>query len=177
MPHGPFADEAALAAWVVAAAAGRDPFYFAIIDRNGGRTAGVAAFLAIRPAHGVIEVGAITFAPCLQRTRAATEAMALMGAWAFGAGYRRFEWKCDALNAASRRAAERLGFTYEGTFRRHMVVKGRSRDTAWYAITDAEWPQVRAGWEAWLDPANFDAAGRQRQRLAAGLAAGDHGGA
>jgi RimJ/RimL family protein N-acetyltransferase len=173
MPHGPFADEAAFAAWVAAAGAMSDPFYYAITDRGGGRTAGVAAFLAIRPAHGVIELGAITFAPCLQRTRAATEAITLMGSWAFGAGYRRFEWKCDALNAASRRAAERLGFRHEGTFRRHMVVKGRSRDTAWYAIIDAEWPRVRERWEAWLDPENFDAEGRQRRRLAAG----GHGGA
>jgi RimJ/RimL family protein N-acetyltransferase len=167
MAWGPFADAPSLASWVAAVAAERDPLFYAILGREAGARAGVAAFLAARPAHGVVEVGAITFAPRLQRTRAATEAIALMGAWAFEAGYRRLEWKCNALNAASRRAAARLGFSYEGTFRAHMIQKGRARDTAWFAITEAEWPSVRAAWEGWLDPANFDATGRQRRRLSA----------
>jgi len=114
----------------------------------------------------VAEVGHLVFAPHLQRTPAATEAMYLMMRHVFELGYRRYEWKCDALNAASRRAAERLGFTYEGTFRQHMVYKGRSRDTAWYSITDAEWPRLRDAFEAWLAPSNFDDQGRQLRRLA-----------
>lgn len=167
MAYGPFADGAAFAAWVAAAAEGSDPRYCAILDRETGAWGGVAAFLAARPAHGAIEIGAITFAPRLQRRRAATEAIALMAGWAFGAGYRRVEWKCNALNAPSRRAAARLGFSWEGVHRAHMIQKGRARDTAWFALTAAEWPAVRAAWAAWLDPGNFDAAGRQRRRLSA----------
>jgi RimJ/RimL family protein N-acetyltransferase len=117
------------------------------------------------PEAGSIEVGHICLAPELQGTRAATEAMYLMVAWAFGAGYRRYEWKCDALNLASRRAAQRLGFSFEGVFRQAAVVKGRNRDTAWFACIDAEWPALRDCFETWLSPANFDAAGRQRERL------------
>src|SRR5262249_660992 len=120
----------------------------------------------IEPVHGVIEVGSITFSPRLKKTRAATESMYLMMRRAFDElGYRRYEWKCDSLNAPSRAAAERYGFTFEGIFRNAIVYKGRSRDTAWYSITDAEWPCVRAAFEAWLDPANFTEQGQQRRSL------------
>ncbi|HET9948325.1 MAG TPA: GNAT family protein, partial [Longimicrobiales bacterium] len=133
---------------------------------GAARPAGLASYLRIAPEHGSIEVGHVHFGPALRRTPAATEAMYLMMRRAFDElGYRRYEWKCDALNAPSRRAAERLGFTYEGTFRQHIVYKGRNRDTAWYSILDAEWPRVRSALEAWLDPSNFDAEGRQRRRL------------
>lgn len=149
-------------------AARRDPLFHTILDRESGEPLGIASYLRIDPANGVIEVGHLHFGPRLQRTPASTEAMALMMARAFDElGYRRYEWKCDSLNAPSRAAALRLGFTFEGIFRNAVVVKGRSRDTAWFSITDAEWPQVRAGFEAWLDPANFDAEGRQRRSLAA----------
>jgi RimJ/RimL family protein N-acetyltransferase len=167
MAYGPFPDIEGFAAWVGEAADRPDPCYYAITDRETGRPGGVASYLRITPKDGVIEVGAITYAPALQRTRAATEAMAMMAAWAFEAGYRRYEWKCNALNGASRRAAERLGFSFEGVFRQHMIQKGRSRDTAWFAITGAEWHGLRAAWGAWLDPANFDAEGRQRRPLGA----------
>lgn len=118
------------------------------------------------PEHGVIEIGHIWFAPALQRTRAATEAIYLLSRYAFELGNRRYEWKCNALNEASRRAAERFGFTFEGVFRQHMVIKGRNCDTAWYSMTDAEWPRQRAAFEAWLRPENFDSSGRQRRSLA-----------
>lgn len=167
LPYGPVAGEEAFAALIAGAAARPNFFYYAIFDRDAGRWGGVAAYLRAAPGDGTIEVGAISYAPALQRTRAATEAMVLMADWAFGAGYRRYEWKCNALNRASRRAAERLGFSYEGTFRRHMIQKGRSRDTAWFAITDDDWPGLRGAWSAWLDPGNFDAAGCQRQALGA----------
>ena len=128
----------------------------------------MASYLNIVPANGCIEIGHIWFAPPLQKTRAATEAIFLMIRHAFeDLAYRRVEWKCDSLNEASRRAARRFGFTYEGTFRQHMVVKGRNRDTAWFAMLDHEWPRVRAAFERWLDPDNFDAAGRQRTSLGA----------
>lgn len=142
-----------------------DPLFFTILPHTDERPLGRAAYMRIEPGHGVIEIGGIIFAPELQRT-AATEAIYLMVRHAFDElGYRRVEWKCDALNEVSRRAAARFGFTYEGTFRRHMVIKGRNRDTAWFAITDEEWPQVRTGFEAWLAPENFDGEGRQRRRL------------
>ncbi|MGD8870595.1 MAG: GNAT family protein, partial [Gemmatimonadota bacterium] len=129
---------------------------------------GVASYLRIDPAVGSIEVGHIHYSPLLQRTRAATEAMYLMARRVFDElGYRRYEWKCDDLNAPSRAAAERLGFTYEGTFRKHRIYKGRNRDTAWYSITDSEWPAIRQAMEAWLDPSNFDESAKQRTRLAA----------
>jgi RimJ/RimL family protein N-acetyltransferase len=122
--------------------------------------------MRIKPAHGVIEVGNILFSPELQRTRAATEAMYLMAGHVFDhLGYRRYEWKCDARNEPSRRAALRLGFTFEGIFRQHMVVKGRSRDTAWFAMLDHEWPSRKRAFEVWLDPGNFDSEGRQRKEL------------
>jgi RimJ/RimL family protein N-acetyltransferase len=148
-------------------AASEDPLFHVILDRAGEEPLGIASYLRIDPGNGVIEVGHLHFGPQLQRTPAATEAMALMMARAFDElGYRRYEWKCDSLNAPSRAAALRLGFTFEGIFRNAVVVKGRSRDTAWFSVTDAEWPKVRAGFEAWLAPANFDAEGRQRRGLA-----------
>jgi RimJ/RimL family protein N-acetyltransferase len=127
----------------------------------------MASLMRIKPEHGVIEVGHIWFAPVLQRTRQATEAIYLLARHSFDdLGYRRFEWKCDALNQPSRRAAERFGFVFEGVFRQHMVIKDRNRDTAWFSIVDAEWPTVRAAFEAWLAPENFDPQGRQRRSLA-----------
>ncbi len=165
MAHGPFGSEAEWRAWAERAAAREDPFFYAVRDLGTGGAAGVASFLRIAPEAGSIEVGSITFAPALQRTPAATEAMFLMMGWAFGAGYRRYEWKCDALNLPSRRAAQRLGFSFEGVFRQHMVVKGRNRDTAWFAMIDKEWPALREAFGAWLDPSNFDGEGRQRVSL------------
>lgn len=144
---------------------GADPLCFAIIDRATRAAVGVASYLRIVPEHGVVEVGHINFSPALQRTPIATEAMYLMMRHVFGLGYRRYEWKCDSLNAPSRAAAQRLGFSFEGVFRNAIVYKGRSRDTAWYSITDAEWPAVRAAFEQWLAPENFDAHGSQRVQL------------
>jgi RimJ/RimL family protein N-acetyltransferase len=165
LAYGPFIDEAAYAAWVAAVEHSNDPLFFAIVDARTGRAGGVASYLRMDPAHGVIEVGHLAYSPQLQRTAAATEAMYLMMQQAFALGYRRYEWKCNARNAASRRAAERLGFTFEGVFRQHMVYKGRNRDTAWYSIIDSEWPAVDAAFRAWLEPGNFDADGRQRSSL------------
>jgi len=146
--------------------ASTDPLHFTIIDEQTARAAGTAALMRIEPIHGVIEVGSITFSPLLKKTRAATESMFLMMRRAFDElGYRRYEWKCDSFNAPSRAAALRYGFTFEGIFRQAIVYKGRSRDTAWYSITDAEWPRVRAAFEAWLDPVNFSVDGRQKRRL------------
>jgi RimJ/RimL family protein N-acetyltransferase len=136
------------------------------MDHALGQAAGYACYLRIDEAHRCMEVGDILFTPAIQRTRAATEAMYLMAKHAFEElGYRRYEWKCNALNEPSKRAAVRLGFAYEGTFRQHLIVKGRNRDTAWFAMLDAEWPARKAAFERWLDPSNFDAAGRQRRSL------------
>jgi RimJ/RimL family protein N-acetyltransferase len=160
------AGEAAFQAYVTRLSESADPLHHAVVDRAGSQALGTAAFMRIEPAHGVVEVGSIAFAPALQRTRAGTEAMFLMMRRAFEElGYRRYEWKCDSLNAPSRAAALRYGFTFEGIFRKAIIYKGRNRDTAWYAITDEEWPRIRAGFEAWLAPDNFDAEGRQRRRL------------
>lgn len=167
LPYGPFDSPGAYRAWAEDMADRPDPFFYALRDRASGRAAGVASFLRVSPAAGSIEVGHIALAPVLQRSPAATEAMALMMGWAFSAGYRRYEWKCDALNRPSRRAAERLGLSYEGTFRQAAVVKGRNRDTAWFAAIDAEWPRLSAAFGRWLSPANFDAAGRQKESLTA----------
>lgn len=146
-----------------------DPLHFAIVDEPSGKALGTAALMRMDPTHGSIEVGSIVFSPSLKRTRSATEAMFLMMQLAFDElGYRRYEWKCDSLNAPSRAAAVRYGFTFEGIFRNAIVYKGRSRDTAWYSITREEWPPMRAAFQTWLDPANFDAAGRQRRSLASG---------
>ena len=164
------ADAAAYRAWLDSVAGQADPFFHAIVDGATGRAAGVAAYMRIDAANGVIEVGHINLSPRLQRTRVATEAMFLMMRRAFDElGYRRYEWKCDSLNAPSRKAALRYGFTFEGVFRQAVVTKGRSRDTAWFSIIDADWPIVRSGFEAWLDPGNFGPAGDQRRTLSACL--------
>lgn len=166
LPYGPFATEALYRDWLRETVADTGHFFYAIHDKETSGWGGVASYLRINPQAGSIEVGNINYAPSLQRTRAATETMALMMGWAFDAGYRRYEWKCNALNRPSRAAAQRLGFSYEGVFRQALVVKGRNRDTAWFAITDGDWPALRAAYSAWLDPANFDDDGRQRTRLA-----------
>ena len=163
--YGPFDSLPAYRAWMTATCLGDDPMFFAIVDLASGEPAGVASYLRIAPASGSIEVGHVHFSPRLQRGPAATEAMVLMMARAFDLGYRRYEWKCDALNARSRAAAERLGLSFEGIFRQATVTKGRNRDTAWYAAIDAEWPDLRTAFHLWLDPANFDADGQQRRRL------------
>ena len=162
-----FTELAPYRAWLDKMAAGSDPLFHAIIDLATGRAVGIASYLRIDPANGVIEVGHINYSPLLQRTPAATEAMFLMMRRAFDElGYRRYEWKCDDRNLPSRAAAQRLGFTYEGTFRQAVVYKDRNRDTAWFSILDGEWPAIRAAFERWLAPENFDADGRQRQSLA-----------
>jgi RimJ/RimL family protein N-acetyltransferase len=163
--YGPFADLAGFRAWLAERAQQSDPLFVTIVDRQSGRASGMASYLRITPADGVIEIGHIWFVPAIQRTCQATEAIFLLMREAFTLGYRRLEWKCNALNAASRRAALRFGFTFEGIFRQHMIIKGRNRDTAWFAMMDHEWPAVRAGFESWLAPENFDAAGRQRTKL------------
>jgi len=165
LPYGPFETEPAYRAWVEKAATGPDPLFQAIVDAATGKAVGVASFMRIDPANGVIEVGGINYSPLLQRRPAATEAMYLMMRRAFELGYRRYEWKCDSLNAPSRAAAQRLGFSYEGTFRQAWVYKGRNRDTAWYSIIDREWAALRGAFERWLAPGNFDADGRQRVSL------------
>jgi RimJ/RimL family protein N-acetyltransferase len=163
---GPFATLADYRAWLAPRPASEDPLFFDFVDASSGRATGLGAYLRIEPESGSIEVGHLQFSPLLQRTPAATEAMYLMMRNAFELGYRRYEWKCDALNAASRRAAERLGFTFEGVFRQATVYKSRSRDTAWYSILDTEWPTLERGFRAWLQSANFDESGRQRRSLA-----------
>ena len=165
---GPYATQEALREAVAQKQASADSVFFAIVPAGTGRTAGWASYMRMEPEHGVIEVGNILLGPALQRTTAATEAIYLMARHVFeDLGYRRYEWKCNALNEPSRRAALRLGFTFEGIFRQHMVVKGSNRDTAWYSMLDHEWPARKAAFEAWLDPENFDASGEQRARLSA----------
>ncbi|MCI0359191.1 MAG: GNAT family N-acetyltransferase [Planctomycetaceae bacterium] len=166
MAYGPFDTRADYRAWMAGKCLGDDPLFFAIIDKADGQPSGVASYLRITPAAGSIEVGHLLFAPRLQRRPAATEAMFLMMQQAFQLGYRRYEWKCDALNAPSRAAAQRLGLSFEGIFRNAAVYKGRSRDTAWFAAIDSDWPALRATFQQWLDPNNFDASGKQRVRLA-----------
>jgi RimJ/RimL family protein N-acetyltransferase len=161
-------DLAAFRDHLAAEAAKDDPLHVAVIDKATGCAVGACAYLRIAPQHGVIEIGYIAWSPLLQRRPASTEAVFLMMRRAFDElGYRRFEWKCDSLNAPSRRAAERYGFTFEGVFRQALVTKGRNRDTAWYSIINSEWPVIRTTFETWLAPENFDAEGRQRQSLAA----------
>jgi len=162
---GPFASFDDYRAWLEAKQGSEDPLFFAFVDAASGRAVGLGSYLRIDPSNGTVEVGHLQFSPLMQRTAVATEAMYLMMKTAFGLGYRRYEWKCDALNAGSRRAAERLGFRFEGIFRQAIVYKGRSRDTAWYSVMDKEWPALEAAFRAWLDPANFDAGGRQRRSL------------
>jgi RimJ/RimL family protein N-acetyltransferase len=164
--YGPFERFEDYAAWVEASAKSQDPMFHTILDASG-RAVGIATYLRLDPPAGVIEVGHINMSPALQRSTASTEAMYLMMRRVFDElGYRRYEWKCDALNAPSRRTAERLGFVFEGIFRQATIYKGRNRDTAWFAIIDKDWPKVRAGFERWLDPSNFDASGRQKLSLA-----------
>ncbi|MFX0540689.1 GNAT family N-acetyltransferase [Roseovarius sp. S4756] len=165
MPAGPFASSAQFHRWMRDITASPDFVFFAIYDIAREAYGGIASFLRIKPEAGSIEVGYIAMAPQLQRTIAATEAMYLMMQWAFEAGYRRYEWKCDALNMPSRRAAQRLGLSYEGVFRQATVVKGRNRDTAWFAGIDAEWPALNEAFRLWLDASNFDSRGRQRSSL------------
>jgi len=166
LAQGPFADLDAFIEYYAIASTRDDPLLFAILDRASGRAVGHATFMRITPADRVVEVGNILYTPALQRTIGATEAMYLMARHAFeDLGYRRYEWKCNALNAPSRRAALRLGFTFEGVFRQHMIVKGRNRDTAWFSMLDHEWPRAKAAFEAWLDPANFNPEGRQLRSL------------
>ena len=163
LPYGPFDSVDDYATWVDWASSSDDPYFYAFADGEG--FAGVGSLMRVDLMHGVIEVGHIALSRRLQRTRAATEALCLVIAHAFDAGFRRFEWKCDAANAPSMHAAERLGFRYEGTFRQHLVVKGRNRDTAWFSITDAEWPAVKAAHDTWLSGDNFDADGNQVHSL------------
>lgn len=165
LPVGPFDAYDDYASWLTKVAAGDDPYFFTVIDRGSGRPVGVASYLRIDPSVGAIEVGHINFSPLAQRTSIATDAMFLMMQHAFQLGYRRYEWKCDALNAPSRAAAERLGFTFEGVFRQAVIYKGRNRDTAWYSILDREFPALERAFTTWLAPANRDANGRQRARL------------
>ena len=165
MPVGPFSSAATFHRWMKEAVEGSDPCFFAIRNLDTGRWEGFCSLLRIAPEAGSIEVGYIAYSPALQRTRAATEAQFLLMQWAFEAGYRRYEWKCNALNLPSRRAAERYGFSYEGVFRQAQVVKGRNRDTAWFAAIDSEWPALKEAFLAWLAPANFVGEGRQKERL------------
>ena len=166
---GPFESAEGLRATMEAWATDPARRFYAVCPEGARDPLGVLAYLRMEPAHGSIEIGHILFAPGLRRTRAATETIFLLAREAFEAlGYRRLEWKCNALNAGSRRAAERFGFAFEGVFAQHMVIKGRNRDTAWYAITDRRWPDLKAGFEAWLDPANFDAQARQLRSLSPG---------
>ncbi len=165
MPIGPFENVAAVVEFLERVCAKSDPMFFAITDSSSGRVCGFASFLRITPEQGCIEVGYIYFSPELQQTRAATEAMFLMMQRVFDLGYRRYEWKCNAANGASMRAAKRFGFTFEGIFRQAMIVKGRNRDTAWFSILDSEWPAQRERFQKWLLPTNFDADGRQINRL------------
>ena len=160
-------DRAAFDAWLDKVAASPDPLFFAVIDKASGKAGGRQTLMRIDPAHGVVEIGNILWGPGIARTRIATEALYLFARHVFeDLGYRRFEWKCNNLNEPSKKAAARFGFTFEGIFRQHMVAKGRNRDTAWFSIVDGEWPRLKAGYEAWLEPANFEADGSQKRGLA-----------
>jgi len=165
LPYGPFAQAEAFGSWLEARATTADPFCYVVID-NAGRACGILSLMSIRPDMRVIEVGHVLLSHILQRTPLATEVQYLLARYAFETlGYRRYEWKCNALNAASRRAAVRLGFEFEGVFPQHMIVKGRNRDTAWYGMLDRDWPARKRAFEHWLAPENFDADGRQKTRL------------
>ncbi len=165
LPYGPFDTLDSYRSWVESVCNSNDPLFHAILDNRTGRAVGVASYLRIDSRNGCIEVGHLGYSPLLQRTPAATEAMFLMMERVFDLGYRRYEWKCNALNLPSCRAAERLGFSYEGIFRQAVIVKGRNRDTAWYAMIDTEWPALREAFRRWLHPENFDEQGKQRTRL------------
>ena len=169
MGDGPFGSRAEFDESLQRKADSEDPLFFAILDNSTEEAVGYASFLRIEPPHRVIEVGNIVYTPQFQRTTGATEAMYLMARYVFeDLGYRRYEWKCNSLNAPSRRAALRFGFTFEGIFRQHMIVKGRNRDTAWFSMLDIEWPARRALFQRWLDPANFDDSGREKSKLNGG---------
>jgi RimJ/RimL family protein N-acetyltransferase len=171
LPDGPYESPDHLRAMLAAVAGSRDPLFFTVLAGPDERPLGLVSYLRITPEFGVIEIGHIWFGAPLQRTTSATETIYLLARHAFDdLGYRRLEWKCNSLNVRSRRAAERFGFTFEGVFRQHQVVKGHNRDTAWYAMTDGEWPAVRAGFESWLSPANFDAEGCQIRSLGESIA-------
>ncbi|WP_041795253.1 GNAT family N-acetyltransferase [Pararhodospirillum photometricum] len=166
----PFRDFAPFLAWLESIKASEDPLYHVVIDATTEQPVGMAAFMRIDPTHGVIEVGHVSYTPLMQRTPLATEVIYLMARRVFDElGYRRFEWKCDSLNARSRRSALRFGFTFEGIFRQHLVVKGRNRDTAWFSMLDHDWAERRHAFEAWLDPSNFDAEGQQKTKLTPGV--------
>ncbi|MEX0922256.1 MAG: GNAT family protein [Rhodovibrionaceae bacterium] len=166
LPYGPFADAEAFTAWVELRAASEDPLFYAVLDKDSGRPEGMTSYLNIVPGNASIEIGHIWFVPEIQRSPKTTDALYAMLRHAFDdLGYRRLEWKCNAANAKSRSAARRLGFGYEGVFFRHMIVKGRNRDTAWYSLLAEEWPRVRDNFEAWLAPENFDSEGRQKRSL------------
>ena len=168
LPDPPPRDVAEVTAWIEKSMKNSDYLFSAVIDRASGKATGRQALMRIEPAHGVIEIGNILWGPAISRTRISTEAFFLAARHVFDElGYRRFEWKCNDRNEPSKAAAVRFGFTFEGVFRQHMVVKGANRDTAWFSILDKEWPPIRAAFERWLDPANFDAAGQQKARLAA----------
>ena len=167
LPYGPFSSLSAYHRWVRDRAAETDPQFYAVMDKDRGKWGGVATLMRMTPEAGSIEVGHINFAPRLQKRRAASETIMLLAARVFALGYRRFEWKCNALNSGSRRAAERFGFSYEGTFRQAAISKGRNRDTAWFAMIDKDWPAINAAYKTWLDPENFDAAGQQIKALSA----------
>jgi RimJ/RimL family protein N-acetyltransferase len=167
MSYGPFGAESQFADWLAERETLNDPYSYAVLDR-GGRAVGIVTLMSIRSDMRVIEVGNILYSPVLQRTALATETQYLLARYAFETlGYRRYEWKCDSLNAPSRRAAARYGFMFEGVFRQHMIVKGRNRDTAWFSMIDSEWPVRKANFERWLAPENFDSEGRQKVSLAA----------
>ncbi|MBO0662344.1 GNAT family N-acetyltransferase [Jiella sp. MQZ9-1] len=166
LPDMPPANEAQLRQWAETAAAPADPLFFAVVEPASGRAVGRQALMRITPEHGVVEIGSVLWGPGMARSRIATEALFLMAAYVFDdLGYRRFEWKCNERNGPSKRAAERFGFRFEGVFRQHMVVKGENRDTAWFSMLDHEWPRLKAGFEAWLAPDNFDDTGAQRSTL------------
>ena len=167
LSYGPFVSAAEFRDWAESATTSRDALFCAVVDQVDGRAAGLTSYLRIARPVGSIEVGNICYPPRLQHTTAATEAMVLMMRNVFELGYRRYEWKCDALNAPSIAAAERLGFSFEGVFRQATIYRGRSRDTAWFAIVDRDWEELKARYECWLDPGNFDAAGTQRESLSA----------
>ncbi len=168
LAYGPFPDLASYRAWMEKTCLGPDPMFHTVIDLTTEKAVGIASYLRIDPPVGSIEVGHIHFTPAMQRGIASTETMFLMMQRVFDElGYRRYEWKCDSLNGPSNAAAKRLGFTFEGIFRQCTFYKGRNRDTAWYSILDTEWPALKAAYETWLDPANFDASGQQKQSLSA----------
>ncbi|MET1076924.1 MAG: GNAT family protein [Pseudomonas sp.] len=165
LPYGPFTERAGFDAWLDGLAV--TPRFYAVVEQAGGQALGLLSYLNIVPAHGSIEIGHICYGRAMQRTAGATEVIYLLARHAFELGYRRLEWKCNNQNARSKRAAERFGFSYEGLFRQHLVIKGRNRDTAWYAILDGEWPAIARGFERWLALDNFDAQGQQVRTLEA----------